>query len=90
MFITLCMGCRGQGIELATEGVPSEPSTSGSLVPYRETYTDWRKPLIQYLTQVKITVGTITRREHREIIRKKRVFHDGRRETQKTREEWED
>jgi hypothetical protein len=74
LFITLCTGCRGKRDELAPKEGSHEPTTSEGAIPYEKTLNDWRTPIIKYLTQGEIKVGTLTRREHKEIIRRSKFF----------------
>ena len=74
LFITLCTSCQGKGDELPTEEGSHKPSTSKGVIPYKETSNDWRAPLIKYMTHGEFKIGTITRREQREIIWKSQYF----------------
>jgi hypothetical protein len=74
LFITLCTGCRGKGDKLVPKEGSHEPTTAKDAIPYEETLHDWRTTIIEYLTQGEIKVGTLTRREHREIIRRSEFF----------------
>ena len=74
LFITLCIGCRGKGEELATDEDPPKPSTAENSIHHNEVVHDWRTPYIEYLTDGEIKVGTLTRREHVEVVRRSKFF----------------
>ena len=74
LLITLCTECRGQGEELPTEGSSSQPSNETEMIPYKETFNDWRTPLVEYMARGKFKMDMETQRRQQELIRESEIF----------------
>ena len=74
ILITLCTECEGQGEELPTEVNLSKSSNGTDIIPYKETFNDWRTPLVEYMAHGKFKIDAETQRGQREIIRESENF----------------
>ena len=74
LLITLCTECKGPGKELPIEGSSSQPSQETELIPYKETFNDWRTPLVEYMTRGKFKMDMETQRRQQELIRESEFF----------------
>ena len=74
LLVTLCTECKGQGEELPTEVNSSEPSNGTDVIPYKETFNDWRTPLVEFMTHGKFKMDVETQRGQRETIRESEAY----------------
>jgi hypothetical protein len=74
LLITLCTECGGQGEELPTTASSSESSNGANIIPYKETFNDWRTPLVEYMAHENFKMDVETQREQRETIRESEIF----------------
>ena len=66
LLITLCTECGGQGEEL--------PTTASSSESDKETFNDWRTPLVKYMAHENFKMDAETQRGQRETIRESEIF----------------
>ena len=83
IFITLCTDCNKQGEELPTEVNSSKPGNGTDIMPYKETFNNWRTPLIENLAHGKFKLEMNTQRGQRKIVRDSEYFTLEKRKLQK-------
>ena len=74
LLITLCPKCEGHGEELPTEVNSSEPSNGTGIIPYKDTFNNWRTPLVEYMAHGKFKIDAETQRGQRETIREREII----------------
>jgi hypothetical protein len=57
-----------------TEASSSEPGTGADIIPYKETFNDWRTPLVEYLAHGRFKMDIETQRAQRKLLRDSDFF----------------
>jgi hypothetical protein len=74
LLVTLYTECKGQGEELPIEVNSSEPSNKTDIIPYKETFDDWRTPLVEFMAHEQFKMDAESQRGQRKTIRESEAY----------------